>query len=148
MGIASLHRRICHPERERGAWAGGGAQESADARPRPPRSLAHARDDIGLAMTAGPLIAHYSLPIAGSMKLSPIWPHLERLARERGVARLGASSLTDEHAALFEEWIAKGHHATMAYLTRNAVTRRHPEGRFPWAKSAIVILVPYASERP
>jgi len=80
--------------------------------------------------------------------LSTIWPALERVAREQGVLHLGASELTSDHAPLFEEWLDQGHHATMHYLARNREIRRDPQTRFPWAKSAIVILVPYAAARP
>ena len=80
--------------------------------------------------------------------LSQVWPALERVAREEGVLRLGASGIDDAHAALFREWIARGHHASMAYLQKNAAVRANPRERFPWAKSVVVILVPYASERP
>jgi len=82
------------------------------------------------------------------MKLSTIWPNIERVAREAGAIRVGASDLRDEHALLFAEWIDRGHHATMHYLAKNRGARLDPQSRFPWAKSAIVILVPYASERP
>jgi epoxyqueuosine reductase len=81
-------------------------------------------------------------------KLSEVWPDLERVARAEGVAHLGASSLEDEHAELFAEWIARGHHASMAYLAKNAAVRSAPSERFPWARSVVSILVPYASERP
>ncbi|HEY6214739.1 MAG TPA: QueG-associated DUF1730 domain-containing protein, partial [Vicinamibacterales bacterium] len=81
-------------------------------------------------------------------RLSEVWPELERIARDEGVVRLGASDLADAHAALFDEWIADGHHATMSYLARVRETRLDPRRRFPWAKSIVVILVPYASERP
>jgi len=81
-----------------------------------------------------------------SENLSEVWPELERVAAEEGVARLGASSLADGHAALFEEWIAAGHHATMAYLAKSA--RANPAARFPWARSIVVILVPYSPTRP
>ena len=81
-------------------------------------------------------------------RLSEIWPAVERIARAEGVARIGASRLDDTHATLFEEWIEHGHHATMRYLEKSASIRRDPAARFPWAKSAIVILVPYASTRP
>ena len=80
-------------------------------------------------------------------KLSEVWPEVTRVAREHGVAHVGASGLRDEHASLFAEWIAGGHHATMRYLEKNAAIRSDPARRFPWAKSIIVILVPYASER-
>jgi len=81
-------------------------------------------------------------------RLSEIWPDLERVARDEGVVRLGASDLADAHAALFDEWIADGHHATMSYLARVRETRRDPAQRFPWAKSIVVILVPYSGSRP
>jgi epoxyqueuosine reductase len=80
--------------------------------------------------------------------LSEVWPALERVARENGVLRLGASDLDDAHAALFAGWIARGHHASMAYLEKNAAVRADPRARFPWARSVVSILVPYASERP
>ena len=38
-------KRICHPERERGAWAGGRGDQR-DSLARPTRSIAPARDDI------------------------------------------------------------------------------------------------------
>jgi epoxyqueuosine reductase QueG len=59
-------------------------------------------------------------------KLSEIWPAIERVARAHGVVRLGASGLDDEHAELFEQWIARGDHATMSYLAKNAAIRRDP----------------------
>ncbi|HEY6136467.1 MAG TPA: hypothetical protein VI670_01760, partial [Thermoanaerobaculia bacterium] len=80
------------------------------------------------------------------MNLSEVWPELERVAAEEGVARLGASAVLDEHAELFDEWIAEGHHATMAYLAKSV--RGNPAARFPWAKSIVVILVPYSPTRP
>jgi epoxyqueuosine reductase len=82
------------------------------------------------------------------MKLSQVWPTLERIARQEGVARIGASDLADAHAALFSDWLDAGHHATMRYLAKNRQIRHHPAARFPWAKSAVVILVPYESARP
>jgi epoxyqueuosine reductase len=80
--------------------------------------------------------------------LTSVWPAVERVARQEGVIRIGASDLDDEHAALFAEWLDNEHHASMRYLAKNRATRLDPHARFPWAKSAIVILVPYASERP
>ena len=81
-------------------------------------------------------------------RLSALWPDIERVARANGVVRLGASDLADAHAALFAEWIDAGHHATMHYLAKNRAARVDPSARFPWAKSVVVIVVPYASERP
>jgi epoxyqueuosine reductase len=81
-------------------------------------------------------------------KLSEVWPDLERAARAAGVVHLGASNLDDDHAALFAQWIERGHHASMGYLAKNAAVRTRPHERYPWAKSVVSILVPYASERP
>jgi len=81
-------------------------------------------------------------------KLSEIWPDVTRVAGAEGVVRVGAADLDDAHAALFDEWIAAGNHASMAYLAKNRAARLDPHSRFPWARSAIVILVPYSSERP
>ena len=81
-------------------------------------------------------------------KLSEVWPTVERIAREQGAVRLGAANLEDAHAALFAEWLDRGHHASMGYLAKNRATRLDPQTRFPWAKSAVVILVPYSSSRP
>lgn len=81
-------------------------------------------------------------------KLSEVWPELERIARAEGVVHFGASNLPDEHAALFADWIARGHHASMSYLAKNAAVRAAPSERLPWARSVVSILVPYPSERP
>ena len=81
-------------------------------------------------------------------KLSDVWPDLERVARAEGVLHLGASDIEDAHADLFGQWIERGHHASMAYLAKNAAVRSNPVERFPWAKSVVSILVPYSSERP
>jgi epoxyqueuosine reductase len=81
-------------------------------------------------------------------RLSEVWPNVERVARAEGVLRVGASDIDDAHAAIFDEWLDHGHHATMQYLAKTASIRRDPSARFSWAKSAIVILVPYSSTRP
>ena len=81
-------------------------------------------------------------------KLSEVWSAVERAAHDAGAIRIGASDLTDDNVEFFEDWIAAGHHATMQYLAKNRAVRRDPAARFPWAKSVIVILVPYAAERP
>ncbi|HSY48481.1 MAG TPA: tRNA epoxyqueuosine(34) reductase QueG [Thermoanaerobaculia bacterium] len=81
-------------------------------------------------------------------RLSEVWPTVERITRAEGVVRVGASDITGNHNALFDDWLEHGHHATMRYLSRSAGVRHDPAARFPWAKSAIVILVPYSSTRP
>ena len=81
-------------------------------------------------------------------RLSQVWPIIERVARQRGAVRVGASDLRDEHAELFAEWLERGHHATMQYLAKNRSARLHPQSRFPWAKSVVALLVPYSADRP
>ncbi len=81
-------------------------------------------------------------------RLSEVWPLVDRAARAMGAVYAGASDLADDHVAMFSEWIAKGDHAGMRYLEKNIDIRRNPSQRFPWAKSVVVVLVPYASERP
>jgi len=81
-------------------------------------------------------------------RLSEVWPEIERVAREEGVLHAGASDLEDAHSALFAEWISRGHHASMAYLAKNAAIRTHPHERYPWARSVVVVLIPYSAERP
>jgi len=79
--------------------------------------------------------------------LRPIWPQLEAEALRLGASRIGVSSISDEHAGVFESWIAEGHAASMTYLEKNAPVRADPRTRFPWARSVLVIAVPYSSER-
>ena len=81
------------------------------------------------------------------VSLRSIWPGLEREARRLGASRIGVSSVPDEHAGLFREWLAAGHAASMGYLEKNASVRSRPETRFPWARSVLVIAVPYSPER-
>lgn len=81
-------------------------------------------------------------------RLSEVWPLIERVARDEGVVHVGASDLEDAHASLFADWIARGGHASMSYLAKNAAVRSDPRARYRWAKSVVSILVPYAPERP
>jgi epoxyqueuosine reductase len=79
--------------------------------------------------------------------LSAVWNELEREALRLGAIRVGATPLSDQHVARFEHWLQAGREAGMAYLRRNLATRRDPRARFPWGRSAVVILVPYDPER-
>lgn len=81
-------------------------------------------------------------------KLSEVWPGLERIAREEGVLRIGASGIDGSHVELFASWLAHGGHASMGYLEKNAAIRANPRERYPWARSVVVILVPYSPDRP
>lgn len=82
------------------------------------------------------------------MRVSTIWGDVTRVARQKHVTHIGVSDIRDTRAKVFSEWIENQRHASMSYLAKNVATREEPLSRFPWAKSVIAILVPYASERP
>jgi epoxyqueuosine reductase len=82
------------------------------------------------------------------MTISTVWSDVARAAREEHVTHIGVSDVRDSRAEVFSEWIENQHHASMSYLAKNVATRQEPLSRFPWAKSVIVLLVPYSSERP
>jgi hypothetical protein len=56
-------------------------------------------------------------------RLSEVWESVECVARAEGVVRIGASDLTDAHSGLFDDWLDRGHHATMRYLEKSAGIR-------------------------
>jgi len=85
-------------------------------------------------------------PVAAS--ISEIWPEVERIASAHHVIAAGTADLGAEFGDVFARWLDLGHEAGMTWLRRNREARRDPTTRFPWAKSAIVILVPYSAERP
>ena len=70
-------------------------------------------------------------PFALMTALSQLWPNITRIASAEEIIRIGAADLDDVHAALFDEWIATGHHASMGYLAKNRETRLAPRTRFP-----------------
>jgi epoxyqueuosine reductase len=80
--------------------------------------------------------------------LGAIWPAIESVALDEGAIRIGACELTDGHVRHFEKWLDAGLEAGMAYLRKNLAIRTDPRARFPRGRSAIVILVPYPSDRP
>lgn len=80
--------------------------------------------------------------------LSFIWSDIERWARDERVLEIGSTALEPLRVEEFREWLASGYHGSMSYLERHAAVRENPLGRYPWARSAVVITVPYAPERP
>jgi epoxyqueuosine reductase len=79
--------------------------------------------------------------------VSSILPALEPLAASLGALRIGASPLGDEHVESFRAWLNAGREASMSYLRKSLAVREKPSERWPWARSAIVITVPYSPER-
>ena len=57
-----------------------------------------------------------------------------------GIVR--AESLTEERARL-EEWLRRGHHGEMPYMTRDPEQRSNPRKIFAGAKSVIVVALNY-----
>jgi epoxyqueuosine reductase len=47
------------------------------------------------------------------------------------------------HGNAFAEWLRRGYHGEMAYLTRTADSRRHPERFLPWARSVVSVGLSY-----
>lgn len=47
------------------------------------------------------------------------------------------------HDAAFAEWLRRAYHGEMAYLTRTADTRRHPDRFLPWARSVVSVALNY-----
>lgn len=82
-----------------------------------------------------------------SASLASVWPEVSAAASRLGVLRIGGAPIDSPSTDLFERWLSRGHNGSMTYLARNAEVRRNPAGKFPWARSVIVILVPYESER-
>ena len=80
-------------------------------------------------------------------RISEIWQEVEAWASAEQVLSVGATSLEPIHFNHFREWLDAGHQASMAWLERHATVREHPDQRYPWAQSAIVITVPYEPER-
>ncbi|MFD3005691.1 tRNA epoxyqueuosine(34) reductase QueG [Thermus tengchongensis] len=74
---------------------------------------------------------------------------LEEAARERGLEVAWAPLEPMAGAeARFRRWLVAGRHGGMAYLERGVAERFHPQSRFPWARSALLLLAPYAYPDP
>ncbi len=56
--------------------------------------------------------------------------------------------MPEEAEGRFRRFLAEGRHGGMAYLEREVEARFHPERRFPWARSALVVFAPYAYPDP
>ena len=84
---------------------------------------------------------------AAPSRLSPaeLTAALRRRAREMGFEKVGvvrAEPLTEERARL-EEWLARGHHATMGWMERDAARRTDPRELLPGALSVVAVALNY-----
>ena len=50
---------------------------------------------------------------------------------------------TPAHDGAFADWLRRAYHGEMAYLTRTAETRLHPERFLPWARSVVSVALNY-----
>jgi epoxyqueuosine reductase len=66
------------------------------------------------------------------------------LALEVGFASAGLATLAPSlRAAAHRAWIAAGRHGTMDYLARSLADRIHPQQRFPWARTVLMLTASY-----
>ena len=72
---------------------------------------------------------------------------VKSLAREGGFDAVGiAPAGASPDAQRFRAWLARGHHASMAYLARNVEKRLRPDRLVPGARSVIYLAVGYAPD--
>lgn len=69
---------------------------------------------------------------------------LLRVSKEQGFSAVGVAPVTlPQHAENLQAWIEAGYHAQMQWLENSVDLRLDLRGRFPWAKSIIVVAHPY-----
>jgi len=70
---------------------------------------------------------------------------VKSLALEGGFARVGIAPATAvPHGEIFRDWLARGYHASMAYMARNVEKRLRPELLAEAGRSVICLAVSYA----
>lgn len=72
---------------------------------------------------------------------------LERHALEWGLAPIERERF-ERRAGAVEEWIRSGRHAGMEWLARTAGPRTRPWEEWPWARSFLVVKLPYGLPAP
>jgi epoxyqueuosine reductase len=80
-------------------------------------------------------------------RLSPseLTAEVKRRARELGFQKVGvvrAEPLREERARL-EEWLARGHHASMGWMERDVARRTDPRELLPGARSVVAVALNY-----
>lgn len=78
--------------------------------------------------------------------LLPFQTELRHYANTLGFCGLGFTSFTTSpYASYIRQWFETRQHGEMNYLERHAETRIHPEQRFPWVRSVIMLAFPYGN---
>ncbi|MCC6464387.1 MAG: tRNA epoxyqueuosine(34) reductase QueG [Planctomycetes bacterium] len=74
---------------------------------------------------------------------------IRALAASLGFARVGFTGAEAvEHAPALQGWLQQGRHGTMDWLERTPEWRMDIRSRYGWARSFVMLLVPYAAELP
>jgi epoxyqueuosine reductase len=84
---------------------------------------------------------------ADESRLSParLTAEVKRRARELGFQKVGvvrAEALTEERARL-EEWLRRGHHASMLWMERGVERRTDPRELLPGARTVVAVALNY-----
>jgi epoxyqueuosine reductase len=73
---------------------------------------------------------------------------LKERAADLGLPQIGIAPIgPSDHADFLRRWLAAGHAATMSWMHRTAHDSVDLRRRFAWARSAVVVAVPYLSYR-
>ncbi|MBI3989853.1 MAG: tRNA epoxyqueuosine(34) reductase QueG [candidate division NC10 bacterium] len=71
---------------------------------------------------------------------------IKAYARSLGFDLVGITPVRPpEHADAYSEWLKKGYAGQMDYMVRTEEERRHPERRFPWARSVVSVAINYST---
>ena len=74
---------------------------------------------------------------------------IQAAARRLGFDRVGfAPAGPTPHADHLDAWLASGSHGTMAWLEKSPAFRKDIRGRYPWAKTFVVLNIDYPAELP
>lgn len=74
---------------------------------------------------------------------------IKEQARRLGFELVGISPLRDPpHEQSFSDWLGRGYEGEMAYMARTEQARRHPDTRFPWARSVVSVAMNYYTAFP
>ena len=81
-------------------------------------------------------------------KLSPVKRMLTQRIKDHGTALgfdlVGVSPVQDPlHGESFAQWLRRGYHGEMAYMSRTAGKRMHPGEFLPWARSVVSVALNY-----
>ncbi len=85
----------------------------------------------------------------GTVPALPAWPDIAAEARRLGFASAGVADidLSDAESGL-AAWLDAGFHGEMSYMARHGMKRARPAELVPGTRSAILVTMDYAPDRP